>query len=469
MAIPRDKTTVAKWAAAIAAFVTIVLTTYMFVNYDYQKGGFQFVEQYPWISSLGVSVKLGIDGISAPLMLLTAIVIFCGVFASWYVKDRPQEFLFFLFVLVAGVFGVFGSIDTLVFFFFYELAVIPMYPLIAIWGSTRKEYGAMKLTLYLVAGSVLIWTALLAVYVASGTNSFDLEVLQKVTYEPWVQTVFFAFFMVGFGVLGGLWPFHTWSPGGHAAAPTAVSMLHAGVLMKLGAYGIIRLGMVLLPEGAKFWLPVLIAIATINVVYGAISALAQKDFKYLIGYSSVSHCGYVLMGIGTLTVIGLNGAVLQMFSHGIMTALFFLLVGSVYDSAHTRDLNDFGGLAKVAPVIAIFFALAGLAGVGLPGLSGFVAEFMVLVGTFQTYPILGILGIIAVAITAVYVLRMLAKVFFGPLNTRWVKLPDARRAEVFAMSILGFFLVLVGVYPTHFVRVITSGVAPIVTRIVGAQ
>ncbi|MDO8673453.1 MAG: NADH-quinone oxidoreductase subunit M, partial [Dehalococcoidia bacterium] len=430
LAIPRDKTIVAKWFAASTSFVTILISTYMFVNYDYAKAGFQFVERYPWIESLGVSVHLGIDGISAPMMLLTSIVIFCGVFASWYVKDRPHEFLFFLFILVSGVFGVFASIDTLVFFFFYELAVIPMYPLIAVWGSTRKEYGAMKLTLYLVAGSVLIWTALLAVYIASQKYSFDLEVLQTVVYEPWVQTVFFAFFMVGFGVLGGLWPFHTWSPDGHAAAPTAVSMLHAGVLMKLGAYGIIRLGMVLLPEGAKFWLPILIIIATINVVYGAIAAVAQKDFKYLIGYSSVSHCGYVLMGIGTLTVIGMDGAILQMFSHGIMTALFFLLVGSVYDSAHTRDLRDFGGIAKAIPIISIFFAIAGLAGLGLPGMSGFVAEFMVLMGTFQTYPVLGILGIVAVAITAVYVLRMLAKVFFGPLNPKWEKLPDARRAEV---------------------------------------
>jgi NADH-quinone oxidoreductase subunit M len=370
------------------------------------------------------------------------------------------------------VFGVFVSLDLFFFFFFYELAVLPMYLLIGVWGSSSefptfsraKEYGAMKLMIFLVAGSVLIWIAIMAIFVESGIGSFNLLELQNVTFSDNFQRVFFPFLMVGFGVLAGLWPFHTWSPDGHVAAPTAVSMVHAGVLMKLGAFGIIRVGILLMPEGAQDWMPVLIGLGTVNVLYGAWSALGQTDLKYVIGYSSVSHMGYVLMGIATLNSLGVTGAVLQMLSHGLMTALFFAVVGVVYDKTHTRDINVLEGLSKRMGFTAVLFAIAGFASLGLPGLSGFVAELLVFLGLFQTYPILGVLGIIGAAITAVYILRLMAKVFFGPLGERWQDETDASGLERFSTLILAGFILLVGLFPFPFIRVINTGVLEILQK-----
>jgi NADH-quinone oxidoreductase subunit M len=370
------------------------------------------------------------------------------------------------------VFGVFVSLDLFFFFFFYELAVLPMYLLIGVWGSSSefptfsraKEYGAMKLMIFLVAGSVLIWIAVMAIFVESGIGSFNLLELQNVTFSDNFQRVFFPFLMVGFGVLAGLWPFHTWSPDGHVAAPTAVSMVHAGVLMKLGAFGIIRVGILLMPEGAQDWMPVLIGLGTVNVLYGAWSALGQTDLKYVIGYSSVSHMGYVLMGIATLNSLGVTGAVLQMLSHGLMTALFFAVVGVVYDKTHTRDINVLEGLSKRMGFTAVLFAIAGFASLGLPGLSGFVAELLVFLGLFQTYPILGVLGIIGAAITAVYILRLMAKVFFGPLGERWQDETDASGLERFSTLILAGFILLVGLFPFPFIRVINTGVLEILQK-----
>jgi NADH-quinone oxidoreductase subunit M len=321
--------------------------------------------------------------------------------------------------------------------------------------------------LYLVAGSVLVWVALLAVYVEADMGTFSLLSLESAEFSESFQRIYFPIFMVGFGILAGLWPFHTWSPDGHVAAPTSVSMLHAGVLMKLGAYGIIRIGIDLLPQGAEYWMPLLLILGTINVLYGAISALAQKDLKYVIGYSSVSHMGYVFMGFATLNTTGMGGAVLQMFSHGIMTALFFALVGVIYDRTHVRDIGVLEGLAKRMGFTASFFAIAGLASLGLPGLSGFIAEVLVFMGTFQDYPIFGVLGIIGAAITAVYMLRLLGKVFFGPISENWKALPDAKPVEKFSMGILVVFLLLVGLYPKPWMDLINSGVTPLLERVVG--
>ena len=390
-----------------------------------------------WLPLLGITLSLGVDGISALMVLLTGIVFITGVLISWNIVHRPKDFFVLYLLLVAGVFGVFVSQDLFFFFFFYELAVVPMYLLIAVWGSSTdfrtflrtKEYSAMKLMLYLVAGSVLVWIAILAVYVAAGEpGSFLFSDLAEATFSPGFQRFFFPLLMVGFGTLAGLWPFHTWSPDGHVAAPTAVSMVHAGVLMKLGAYGIIR-SMEILPGGAEEWMPVLIGLGTVNVIYGAISAMGQRDLKYVVGYSSVSHMGYVLMGIATLDPWGVGGAVLQMFSHGIMTALFFALVGVIYDRTHIRDIGVLEGLAKRMGVTAAFFAVVGLTSLGLPGLSGFIAELLVFIGLFRTYPALGVLGVIGAAITAVYILRLLAKVFFGQISDQWQHLPDASRLE----------------------------------------
>ena len=472
--VPRDRPQDAHRLVRVVATVGLPLSVYAFFAYDSAQGGLQLTQQFDWLPSLGVTFSLGLTGITAPLFLLTGVVFFCGVLVSWNVQDRSKEFFLWLMLLVSGVYGVFASVDLFFFFFFYELAVVPMYLLIGVWGSTTdfgtflrtKEYGALKLVLYLVAGSVLVWVAIIALWVEGGQTLNMLE-LEQVSYSRSFQIIFFPLIMVGFGVLAGLWPFHTWSPDGHVAAPTAVSMLHAGVLMKLGAFGILRVGMVLLPEGAQVWAPVLIALGTVNVMYGAVSALAQRDLKYVVGYSSVSHMGYVLMGLATLDATGINGAVLQMFSHGIMTALFFALVGFIYDRAHVRDIGVLEGLAKRMGVTASFFAVAGLASLGLPGLSGFVAEFLVFLGTFQTYPVAGVFGVIGAAITAVYILRLVAKVFFGPLDPRWAGLTDATRLELGATTLLVFFLALWGLYPWYIMKVIDSAVVPVVAAIGG--
>ena len=474
--LPKHRVQHIRLTSALVAFVGLCLTIYVFLNYDNKLGGYQFIAEYKWVESLGISFSMGVDGISVPMVLLTGIVMFTGVLISWNIEVRTKDFFVLLFLLVAGVYGVFVSIDLFFFFFFYELAVMPMYLLIGVWGSSSdfgaflrpKEYGAMKLMLYLVAGSILVWVALLAVFVEGGTGTFSLTDLETVQFSENFQRLFFPFFMIGFGILAGLWPFHTWSPDGHVAAPTSVSMLHAGVLMKLGAYGIIRVAIDLLPAGAEYWMPVLIILGTINVVYGAVTAMGQRDLKYVIGYSSVSHMGYVFMGFATLNVVGVGGAVLQMFSHGIMTALLFALVGAIYDRSHVRDIGILEGLAKRMGLVASFFAVAGLTSLGLPGLSGFIAELMVFVGVFRDYPVLGGLGIIGAGITAIYILRLLAKVFFGPLDPRWEGLTDATKLEGFSMSILVALLLAIGLYPRPWMDMINSGVAPILQRVAGS-
>ena len=480
MFIPAHQARTVRWTASLFALITLAISCYVFASYDHEAGGFQFQRAWSWLEIPGpwahgddaMTLALGVDGIAAPMILLTGIVMLTGVLISWNIEYRNKEFFVLYLLLLSGVFGVFVSLDLFFLFFFYELAVLPMYLLIGVWGSSSsfrdfarsKEYSAMKLMLYLVGGSVLVWIALLAIFVEAGLGTFNLLTLQQVTFGSDFQRVFFPFLMVGFGVLAGLWPFHTWSPDGHVAAPTGVSMVHAGVLMKLGAFGIIRVGLMLMPEGAQDWMPVLVGLGTVNVLYGAWSAMGQTDLKYVIGYSSVSHMGYVLMGLATLNTLGMSGAVLQMFSHGIMTALFFAAVGTVYDRTHTRDIVILDGLARRMGFTAVVFAVAGLASMGLPGLSGFVAELLVFLGLFQTYPALGVLGIVGAGITAVYILRLLAKVFFGPLGERWADQTDASGLERVSTVVLAGFLLLVGLFPFPFMRVISSGVLDVLAR-----
>ncbi len=492
---PRDRVTETRLFAAAVAAVTLALSVAIFIVYSdvllndgQSAANAQFDRSWVWLSApLNITLTMGIDGISAPMILLTGIVFFAGVLVSWNVTPRAKDFFVLYFMLVAGVYGVFVVTDLFFLFFFYELAVLPMYLLIGVWGSSSdfgtflrtKEYGALKLVLYLVAGSVLIWVGILALYwqTASASpemlqacgidgGSFSLTDMncmwQQGAFSETFQNIFFPFFAIGFGILAGLWPFHTWSPDGHVAAPTSVSMVHAGVLMKLGAYGIIRVGMEITPDGAETWMPVLIGLGTVNVLYGAVSALAQRDLKYVVGYSSVSHMGYVLMGIATLHPLGLSGAVLQMFSHGVMTALFFALVGAIYDRAHVRDINVLGGLSRRMGVTASFFAIAGLASLGLPGLSGFVAELLVFLGAFKTYLPLAILAVIGAAITAVYILRLLARAFFGPLDPRWEHLTDASPLEKTAAGLLVLSIIFVGVWPGPLLDVIDIGVCNLV-------
>src|SRR3989338_2309165 len=367
---PRAKEQLIRQIALVSALTTLVLSLLLFTRFIPNQAGFQFLEHIPWLPTLGIHYANGIDGLSITMILLTAIVIFTGVICSWTVTYRVKDFFVLMLFLVTGVFGVFMTTNLFFFFLFYEVAVLPMFLLILVWGSTHKEYAAAKLTLYLLLGSAFILTAFLAIYALPQAHTFDLlAIKQQVQFSPEFQKLFYPFLFFGFGVLAGCFPFHVWSPDGHVAAPTAASMLHAGVLMKLGAYGILRIGLYLLPDGAHFWAPCTAILALMNIVYGALVASQQKDLKYVIGYSSVSHMGIVLLGISTLSINGINGAIFQMFSHGIMTALFFACVGFIYDRYHTRQFEELGGLAKTMPKLATFFIIGGLCGLGLPGMS----------------------------------------------------------------------------------------------------
>jgi NADH-quinone oxidoreductase subunit M len=480
--LPKDRKTEARMLAAAGAFVSLVLSIYLYVAYDKSQGGFQFVEQIAWLPALGISYHVGADGIAMPMVLLTGLVIFTGVLVSWGVEDRPREFFAFLLLLVGGVFGVFVSLDLFLLFFFYELAIFPMYLLIAVWGSTRKEYAAMKLTLYLLIGSIIALVGALAIFFQAGARTFDMLALRQAGLPLDFQKIWFLPTFLGFGVLAGIWPFHNWSPDGHVAAPTAVSMLHAGVLMKLGAFAALRVGVELMPDGARYWLPFVIFLVTVNVVYGAAIAMVQKDFKYVIGFSSVSHMGLVTMGFATMNVIGMNGAVMQMFSHGIMTALFFAVVGMVYDRAHTRDIPSLGGFAKPMPLVAIAFIIGGLVSMGMPGLSGFVAEFQIFVGVWQAgtstdpnvpivaawYPFIAIISSLGIILTAAYVLRVVQQVFFGAFEEhKWHDLRPITTLDKLSLVILCAVLIAAGVYPRWLMDMIEVGVIPVVKLLVG--
>ena len=463
--VPSRHATMIRWIALVTTIATLVDSIWIFAVYDFTQGGFQFNLQYPWIENIaflgenGVSLHLAVDGIAAPMVLLNGLVGFAGVLVSWKITHRPKDFFILFMALFTGVYGVYIGQDLFFWFFSYELAVLPMYLLIVVWGSTNKEYGAMKLTMVLVGGSVLIFVGIFAVFTEAGAGTFDMAVLREVNFDRSFANTFFPFFMIGCGILAGLFPFHTWSPDGHVAAPTAVSMLHAGVLMKLGAFGIIRLGIEILPAGTDFWMPVLLVLGGVAAVYGAISAIHQTDLKFVVGYSSVSHMGFVLMGLGTMNNIGVNGAVLQMFSHGVMTALFFAMVGAVYDQAHTRDIRVFGGIIRKMPLFVIFFGIAGLTSLGLPGLSGFIAEFHIFVGTIDAFPLFAALGILSAALTAVYILRLMGRAALGPFNPRWENLKDLSRKEVLAGLVLIAPIIAMGVWPDPFIDRIAQTVA----------
>ena len=450
----------------LSSLVLFILSVYLFARYDYTSHEqFQGVVAWDWLQNVGflgdhgIQLKVGMDGISAAMVLLTGIITLAGTWVSWKIQHRTKDFFILLYVLIAGVYGTFVMLDLFFFFLLYETALLPMYLLIAVWGSTRKEYGAMKLMMMLVAASILIFTAVFAIFTEANLGTFDMTRLFGAHYDPRMQKIFFPMIALGCGTLGGMWPFHSWSPDGHAAAPTAVSMLHAGVLMKLGAFGIIRLGFQILPEGAAFWAPGLITVGITAALYGAISALRQTDMKLMSGFSSVSHMGYVFMGLGTLNVVGMTGSVLQMFAHGVMTALFFLLIGGMYDQSHNRDLPNFSGMAKQMPIWTIFFVLGGLASLGLPGLSGFVAELHIFVGAFRVYPVVGGLAVLTAAITATYLVRMFAQAFFGEFNPRWNALRDITWTERAGAGVLALSMLALGLWPSPWVDRIANTLA----------
>ncbi len=438
-----------KWAGAVFSGITMVMSIFLFVAYDKNIGGLQFVERVLWVPSLGIYWFNGADGFNLPMLLLTGIVFFTGVLSMWELDTRVKEFFALYFLMVTGVFGLFMSLDLFFIFVWYDVSLFPMYLLIAVWGSTRKEYGAMKLTLYLLAGSALILPAILYLVNVSGLKTFDLVALMAPgTLTPFQQKFAFIFIYIGFGILAGVWPFHTWSPVGHVAAPTSVSMVHAGVLMKIGAFGVLRVGIFLCPEGWRYFAPLMAVLATIGIVYGAFVGLTQKDLKYVIGYSSVSHMGIVGLGLSTLTIEGMNGAVYQMFAHGIMTALFFSSVGYIYDKTHTKMIPELGGLSRVIPVAAFFFILAALTSIGVPGLASFWGELVVFIACFKVYPVLAVVSICGLVVTALFMLRVVQKTCYGTPNEHHAHIRDISFAMGIPRMILSVVIIFFGLFPS---------------------
>ena len=469
--VPREEVWTIKAIAAVSTLVSLILSVLIFLAYDQTIGGMQFKEDILWIKDLGVSYSLGVDGISLPLLLLTNLIGFSAVYASWNNKDRVKEFFILLLILITGVMGTFVTRDLFIFLLFYEVVVIPIYIMVIIWGSTKrvtKEYAGMKLTIYLLIGSAFLLAGMIALYVnayqLTGVRTMDIESLMLVPFTEHFQIIGFLLLGIGFCTLISMWPFHSWSPDGYAGAPTAVSMIHAGVLKKIGGYGLIRIGLFVLPAGAKFSAPLIAVLAVGNVVYAAVICLVQKDLKYVVGYSSVSHMGYVLIGIAALNVISINGAIAQMFAHGVMAALFFAMIGNLYEKSHTRNIPDFGGLANQVPRLAVGFMLAGLASLGLPGLASFPAEFTIFVGAFGVYQVFTIIAISGIIFTAVYILRMLGNVLFGPRQQQWDKLTDLKGPEWVPLIVLGTVLVTFGIFPYLLMDPINTGVTSLFAR-----
>lgn len=484
LAVPGRKVRTIRFIAWLGTAIALAAAIFAFVSFpdapigegaiDAEKGiehAYKFVVSVPWVPSLGLSFKLGADGMGLTLTLLTAITIFTGVMVSFSIQQRVKEYYICLLALVTGVFGVFSSLDMFFYYFFYELAVIPMFLLIGIWGSTTatvdRNYATMKLVIQLTAGAVLALIGLIAVYVEGGT--FDMVALEQHGFDTTFQMVWLPVIFLGFAMLLPMWPFHSWSPAGHAAAPAAVSMLHAGVLMKLGAFSIIRFCFGFFPEATISYMPAVALICCMNIIYGGLVAVRHKDLKLMIGYSSSSHMGYVLLGMASLTLVGLEGAVFLMFAHGLMTALLFALVGFFYDQTHTRMVGDLGGMMRVMPFVGTCFVFGAMASVGLPGFANFISEMMVIFGAWESglwMCIPAVLAVWGLVITGVYMLRAIKNVWYGDMPERWKDLRDARTPVQRApyLVLIGTLL-LFGFWPQPMIDVIHQGAEPVIRRI----
>jgi len=431
-----------------------------------------YTASFVWFEPLHISYSVGVDGISVAMLLLSGVIVFTGTFVSW---DMCKEYFLWFTLLSMGVFGFFISVDMFMMFMFYEIALIPMYLLIGVWGSGHKEYSAMKLTLMLMGASAFLMLGIFGIFYGAGGQTMNVIDIANHTGGAQIiefskQCIWFPFTFVGFGVLGAMFPFHTWSPDGHASAPTAVSMLHAGVLMKLGGYGCFRIAIYLLPEAANELSWIFLILTATGVVYGALSACVQTDLKYLNAYSSVSHCGMVLFAILMLTTTASTGAILQMLSHGLMTALFFAIIGMIYHRAHTRDIRQLNGLMRIVPFLSVAFAIAGLANLGLPGLSGFVAEMTIFVGSFENadtfHRVLTVMATTSIVVAAVYILRMIGKILYGVnLNPEHAKLHDAHWEERFAVICLIVCIAGIGLAPGWISELISDSVAPVIDNV----
>ena len=465
LALPRDNHALIKWVAVGATVPPLLMAIWLYINFDRTAAGFQFMQQASWIPSFNIQYVVGVDGISITMVLLTALLCFLCMIASWGI-DKAVKGYFALFLLLdTGMMGVFCALDFFLFFVFWEVMLLPMYFLIGIWGGPRREYAAIKFFLYTLLGSALMLLALLAFYFnvtdpSTGQHTFSmLAMMNQANHSEWLRNgvifgqsvplVIWVALFIGFAIKIPAFPFHTWLPDAHVEAPTAISVILAGVLLKMGTYGILRINYGILPEAsAQLAFGFLGVVGVINIVYGALCAMAQKDLKKLVAYSSVSHMGYVMLGMASFTPQGINGAVLQMFNHGTVTAMLFLLVGVIYDRAHHRNIDGFGGLASVMPVYTGVTAIAFFAALGLPGLSAFISEVLVLLGAWQRYPVLTIVSATAVVLTAGYMLWTLQRVWLGKLNEKYASIPEINARELFTLVPLAAIVIVLGVYPT---------------------
>ena len=467
--------------AVTGSIALIALSVWLLVDYLAQRAAgvtdpMLYVQSWMWFEPLNIQLAVGVDGISIAMLILSSIIVFAGSFASWTI-DQPKAFFLWLILLSTGVFGFFISIDMFTLFMFYEVALIPMYLLIGVWGSGNKNYSAMKLTLMLMGGSAFLMLGLIGIYYHSAPEGQPLtwnllEIVNNNAIPHSWQSFLFPMTFVGFGVLGAMFPFHTWSPDGHASAPTAVSMLHAGVLMKLGGYGCFRVAIYLMPQAANELAWIFLVLTGISVVYGAFSACVQTDLKYINAYSSVSHCGMVLFAILMLNTTAMTGAIMQMLSHGLMTALFFALIGMIYGRTHTRDIRLMGGLMQIMPYLCVCYVIAGMASLGLPGLSGFVAEMTIFVGSFQHvdlfHRIFTIAACCSIVITAVYILRVVGKILFGPVQDKHhLELTDATWWERLSTVTLIVSVAAIGCFPNFFSELIKFTFSPQIFTVIG--
>lgn len=473
LAVNRNKSWV-NWTSLTFSVVQLFLALTLFSCFQVERANsadatFLFEYQAQLFPSQGISFHIGVDGISVSMILLTAFVVLAGVLISWRVEKMSKEFHILLHFLSLGAYGFFISLDLFIMFFFLELAVIPKYLLIGIWGSGRKEYSANKLALMLMGGSAFVLIGILGLYFTSANGSFDLVTLSANSMSVNNQLVFFPLLFVGFGVFTAIFPFHTWVPDGHSSAPTAGSMFLAGISMKLGGYGCLKVAAYLLPAGAREYGDIIIILATIAILYGAFATLMQKDLKYMNAYSSISHCGFVLLGIGMLTKTALNGAVMQMVSHGMMTALFFGVIGIMYERTHTRQIREMGGLMKVMPFTMTALFLAGLCSLGLPGLSGFVAEMTVFMGSWEKeetfYRVATIASCMSIVVTAVYILRAIGQTAMGPLPEKYKELTDVSWNEKLAVIVLCIGIIAIGVAPYWLYDLVSPATEVIIQKI----
>jgi NADH-quinone oxidoreductase subunit M len=481
--------------AAGSAFVSLIASIYLFYAYDSVKGGFQFIQRIEWSRQLGISLHLGVDGIGTPLVLASAILLFAGIFVSWHIKDRMKEFYIWILILAAATIGVFMSLDLFFLYFFYEMSVIPMYLLLGMWGShtkkylemtdpeglkqrdsvgfifnfaaNSKEYAAMKLVLFLSTFAVVALMGILLIYKFSGLNTFDILVLrEQAHFSGPLATLIWLLIFFGFASIAPIWPLHSWSPVGHAAAPAATSMLHAGVLMKLGHFSIIRVAFEILPETTRELMPIAAVLCIFSIIYGGLVAYYAKDTKYVIGYSSSSHMGYVFLGMAALDYISLSGAVIYMFAHAMATGMLFAMAGWVYDQTHTRDIPSLGGLSNRMPFISAAFVIGCMASVGMPGTVNFIAEVMIIVGSWNKYPFQVIVAVLGIVLTMAYLFKMMRGLFYGSMAEKYSHSHDAVAvADRLPLLIMITVSIGFGIFPGHLYSVVRSGVDPLIARI----